>query len=223
MSDYLLTIAEPTVRLGAADRAEQLAAHVRFAAELGPALIDAGLFHPSHEARRVHARGTDLGPFEGAAARYYLVRADDLETAIQIANRCPLGDAELLDVRPLMKGRFPPGKLDQPGKVFAFLVLGAAPDEPAWDAIMDRIDEQTQSLGIEVFGGLRLLSPRTGRRLAVDKSKRRLLDGPFLESKEVIGGLFVATMASIEDAVHWARSSAFPHHGTLEIRELWRT
>jgi hypothetical protein len=50
-----------------------------------------------------------------------------------------------------------------------------------------------------------------------------MLDGPFLESKEVIGGLFFLRMTSIDEAVAWAAESRFVVHGTLEIRELWRT
>jgi hypothetical protein len=30
-------------------------------------------------------------------------------------------------------------------------------------------------------------------------------------------------MASLEEAVQWASRSAFVKHGTVEIRELWRS
>jgi hypothetical protein len=53
--------------------------------------------------------------------------------------------------------------------------------------------------------------------------KRATVDGPFLESKEVIGGLLFLRLASIEDAVRWAAKTPFVVHGALEIRELWRT
>ncbi len=50
-----------------------------------------------------------------------------------------------------------------------------------------------------------------------------MFDGPFLESKEVIGGVFFMRVASIEDAVAWALGTRFIAHGALEIREVWRT
>ena len=53
--------------------------------------------------------------------------------------------------------------------------------------------------------------------------RRASFDGPFLESKEVIGGLFFLRMPSIEDAVLWASQTPFVSHGALEIRERWRT
>jgi len=103
-------------------------------------------------------------------------------------------------------------------------VLGSAPDEPTWDALMDRVDDDTKNkFPAEMIGGMRLKSPRTGRRIVVDKSKRNLIDGPFLESKEVIGGLFFLRMPSMEDALRWAATTKFVVHGALEIRELWRT
>ena len=49
------------------------------------------------------------------------------------------------------------------------------------------------------------------------------LDGPFLESKEVIGGLFFTRMASIEEAVSWASETECVKIGSVEIRELWRS
>jgi hypothetical protein len=229
MIDYLMMIGETTVARDAADRAEELAAHARFAAELGPALLDAGLLHPSSEGKRARQRGGELvvedGPFEGALSRYYLLRADDLDAALRIADACPLAVDEALDIRPLQKGHVPPGKLDRPGKVFAFPVLAVAPDEPTWDQLMDRIDDDTKDKFPEhvMRGGMKLSSPRTGRRIVIDKSKRKLLDGPFLESKEVIGGLFFAAMPSLDDAVRWAKPTGFAVHGALEVRELWRT
>jgi hypothetical protein len=39
----------------------------------------------------------------------------------------------------------------------------------------------------------------------------------------VIGGLFVVRTKSLDEAVRWAATTAFVVHGTLEIRELWRT
>jgi hypothetical protein len=212
----------------AADLADQFAASAAFERRLGSALLDAGQLHPSIEGKRARRRGdefvVDDGPFDGTLARYYLVRAANLDAAIALADECPLVDGEVLDIRPLVKGDVPPGKLDQPGKVFALSVLGRAPDEPTWNELMERVDDDTKNnFPKEMAGGMRLESPRAGRRIVIDKSKRSLIDGPFLESKEVIGGLFFLRMPNIEDVLRWAATTRFVVHGTLEIRELWRT
>jgi hypothetical protein len=79
---------------------------------------------------------------------------------------------------------------------------------------MDVIDAETRdSFPATAFaGGNRLRPPR-----------RAMFDGPFLESKEIVGGVFLLRLASLEDAVRWAAASRFVVHGALEIRELWRS
>ena len=59
--------------------------------------------------------------------------------------------------------------------------------------------------------------------LAIAGGQRGVFDGPFLESKEVIGGLFFMRLSTLEEAVRWAGQTAFVKHGALEIRELWRS
>lgn len=231
MSDYLLMIGETQERPDPGALAERLEAHAAYRRRLdaSAALLDAGRLHASSEGKRVRLRGADVvvedGPFDGALASYYLVRAGGLDAATGLAGDCPLAPAEQLDVRPLAKGHVPPGMLERPGKVFAFWVLGAAADEPTWNQLMDRIDDDTKDRfpAEHAAGGMRLTSPSTGRRIAWVKGKRAVIDGPFLESKEVIGGLFFLRMASMDDAVRWASTTGFAVHGALEIRELWRT
>jgi hypothetical protein len=130
-----------------------------------------------------------------------------------------------IDVRPLMKGAIPADKEGKAGKLFACGVLGSSKTEEAWIAVMDRIDEEARGRFPEAsfLGGLRLEPPKSGRRIATRGERHAMLDGPALESKEVIGGLLIVRMRSIEDAVRWAAETPFVVHGALEIRELWRT
>ena len=186
-------------------------------------LRDSGRFRPSKEAKRVRAGGVEDGPFaeDGKTlAAYYWVDADVADAA-KLATDCPVLASDAIDVRPLMKGNVQPGKDDKPGKIFAFAVLGNRPNEDEWVKLMDRIDAETHaSFPDDSFlGGVRLDAPKLGRRVV----RRAMHDGPFLESKEVIGGVFFLRMSSIEDAVAWARETRFVVHGALEIRELWRS
>ena len=226
MRQHLITISEPA-RASASELAVHLTAHGAFAQRLRDlgVLADAGRLHPSADGVRVRARGVERGPFADAFDRYYQVRADDVDAAVALTADLPLGPGDVVDVRPLMKGDVQADKLDRPGKVFACSVLGAAPDEPSWDELMDRIDAATHGrFPTEHFAaGMRLEAPRAGRRITLDAGKRKLVDGPFLESKEVIGGLFFLRMPSIDDAIRWARDSQFAALATLELRELWRT
>src|SRR5262249_32936691 len=156
--------------------------------------------------RRAGARIDERpGPFadEGKALGGYLwIEAPDAEAAAEVARACPSLDVDEVDVRPLMKGTVPQGTLDKPGKIFACAVLGNAATEGAWVEVMDRIDAETKDRfpRESILGGVRLEPPGAGRRVATHGDRRATFDGPFLESKEVIGGLFFLRMASLEDA-----------------------
>ena len=195
------------------------------------AYVDGESLRPSAEGRRVSRRGGELrveeGPFAGKAlGGYYLLEAGTLDAAVALAQRCPVSPGTELDVRPVMKGRLAPGKASQQGQVLAFAVLGSAPSEEGWIEVMDRIDESARDSPPDerALGGVRLEAPGRGRRLAsaAPGGRRAIFDGPFLESKEVIGGLFWRRMASLDEAVQWVGEKAFLQHGAVEIRALWR-
>jgi hypothetical protein len=195
-------------------------------------LKDSGRLRPSKEGKRVRREGDRLtvrdGPFaeEGKAlGSYCWVQAGSFDEATELVANAPVLPTDAIDVRPVMKGMCPRDKEAKPGKIFACAVLGCTKTEDAWVEVMDRIDEETHGRFPEAsfLGGLRLEPPRSGRRIVTRGERRATFDGPFLESKEVIGGLFFVRMTSVEDAVRWAAETRFVVHGALEIRELWRT
>jgi hypothetical protein len=195
------------------------------------AYVDGERFRPSSEGRRISRRDgpprVEAGPFgDKALSGYYVVEAEGLDAAVQLAEECPLSPGAELDVRPLKNGRLRPDKTSQQGRVFGCAVLGNAPNEQGWIEVMDRIDESSRDsfpAADRMLGGVRLQEPGRGRRVASVGGRRAVFDGPFLESKEVIGGLFFVRMASLEEAVEWASGTEFVKYGAVEIRELWRT
>jgi hypothetical protein len=236
MSDYLLMVLEDESAHASESphaMAELIERRTRFADGLRRAgrLKDSGRLRPSSEGKRAHRDGAALrvedGPFAEAGkafGAYYWIQAENVEDAAKLAAACPTLPADEIDVRPLMKGMVEGDKAARPGKVFAFAVLGNTATEAAWVKVMDRIDAETDPFPRDAFlGGVRLEPPRSGRRVATQGERRAMFDGPFLESKEVIGGVFFLRMANVEDAVRWASGTHFVVHGALEIRELWRT
>lgn len=192
--------------------------------------VDGERLRPSAEGRRVGGGEggprVDEGPFdEPALAAYYVLQAGDLAAALELVEQLPMLPGAVVEVRPVMKGSVEPDKTSQQGRVFAFAVLGTAPNEHSWIDVMDRIDDRSQGRFPEpqFRGGVRLEAPSRGRQISSSGGRRAVFDGPFLESKEVIGGLFFLRMASLDEAVEWAKGSAFVEHGSLEIRELWRS
>ena len=66
------------------------------------------------------------------------------------------------------------------------------------------------------------LEPTTAARsLRFTGGKPLVVDGPFAETKEQLGGYYLIEAASLDDAVRWAESLATPI-GTIEVRPIWR-
>lgn len=194
------------------------------------AYVDGERLRPSGEGRRVASQegepSVELGPFAPPTLEAYcVVQADDLDAALALAADCPVSPGSQVEVRPVMKGRSDSAKTNQPGRIFAFVVLGKAESERSWIELMDQIDERTsEHFPVQHFrGGLRLREPSQGRQINATAGRRATFDGPFLESKEVIGGIFFMRMAGLAEAVEFAQTSAFVERGSLEIRELWRS
>jgi len=210
------------------EMSELIERSAEFADELRRAgrLKDCGRLRPSKEGKRIRREGDRLeirdGPFaeEGRAlGSYHWVQAGSVDEVTELAEHVPILPPDAIDVRPLMQGTVPEDKDARPGKLFACAVLGSTKTEGAWVEVMDRIDAETRGRFPEssFLGGL------SGRRIATRSERRATFDGPFLESKEVIGGLVLLRMASLDETVRWAGGTRFVVHGTLEIRELWRT
>jgi hypothetical protein len=62
-----------------------------------------------------------------------------------------------------------------------------------------------------------------GFRIKYEGGKRRIVDGPFAETKELIAGYTIIQVKSREEAVEWARRFPNPHNGDceIEIRQLF--
>ena len=235
MADYMLMVLEDeSAHASQSPRAmaELIEKRARFVDGLRHAgrLKDAGHFRPSKDGRRVRTEGgrvrVEGGPFVESGksfGAYYWVEAQTLDAAAELAHGCPALETDEVDVRPIMKGIAPSVKEAKKGKIFACAVLGNETTEAAWVAAMDRIDAETDRSPADTFlGGVRLEPPTSGRRLATRGERRAIFDGPFLESKEVIGGAFFVRMTSIDEVVRWAGETRFVVHGALEIREIWR-
>lgn len=92
---------------------------------------------------------------------------------------------------------------------------------------IDKLSEEAARKGTMVsFGGLAPTS--TGARMRLTKGKIVTTDGPFTESKEVIGGFAIFNFASREEALEEARKFMEVHRlhwptweGQIEIRLMY--
>ena len=65
-----------------------------------------------------------------------------------------------------------------------------------------------------------LVSDSTGARVQMRGGQRRVLDGPFAEAKEMVGGYFLLDCATRDEAVAIAAQCPAAAWATIEVREI---
>lgn len=84
-----------------------------------------------------------------------------------------------------------------------------------------RFNEEMHQAGVLVAS--EGLNPAAkGARIAVAKGKRYIVDGPFAESKELVGGFYLIEVGSLDEAIQWAlrAPSGLGTDDILDIRQL---
>jgi hypothetical protein len=60
-----------------------------------------------------------------------------------------------------------------------------------------------------------------GARVRFGKGKPVITDGPFTETKEILGGFWMIEVASFADAVRWASEAPCPAGEMIEVRQVY--
>ena len=55
----------------------------------------------------------------------------------------------------------------------------------------------------------------------VANGKPQVLDGPYVEAKEQIGGYYLIDVADLDAAISWASRCPGASHGVVEVRPIW--
>jgi hypothetical protein len=67
----------------------------------------------------------------------------------------------------------------------------------------------------------RLGPSSSATRVRLVDGKPSVLDGPFIESKEQLGGYFLIDVADLDAALGWAARCPGAGHGVVEVRPMW--
>ena len=86
---------------------------------------------------------------------------------------------------------------------------------PRWNALLEWVRGQ----GIEA-NGLELDDPAKARVVRVRDGETLVTDGPFLETKEVLGGYFLADCRDLDQAIELAQRVPLADRGSVEIRPV---
>lgn len=98
----------------------------------------------------------------------------------------------------------------------------SASDKEKMFAAMGMYNEELVKAGV-MLAGEGLLPTSKGKRVVFTGGTKRVVDGPFTETKEVIGGYWIWQVKSMDEAMEWARrcpSDPTWGEGSLEIRVI---
>jgi hypothetical protein len=95
---------------------------------------------------------------------------------------------------------------------------GAMPSAEAVAAMMKYNNELKEAGVLITLDGLH--PPSMGVRISFEGGKPVVTDGPFTESKEVIGGYWMIDVTSREEAIAWAKRCPASNNETIEIRQV---
>lgn len=112
---------------------------------------------------------------------------------------------------------------------YALLIYGAEPtaavpedlmaaEMAAYNAFTAHITEREAYLGGEA-----LHPTTTATTVRVVDGRTITTDGPFAETKEALGGLFVVEAADLDEAIGYAAMIPGAKHGAVEVRPIWDT
>jgi hypothetical protein len=96
---------------------------------------------------------------------------------------------------------------------------GFAPDPKKIEEMTRFNEELGKSVTILALNGLHPLS--TGARVSFGKGKPTVTDGPFIETKEVLGGYWIVEADSKEELVEWALRCPADEGDVIEIRQIF--
>ncbi len=209
---------------------QQMGAFIGEHAQAGRFIDGAGLAGSSTRTRLTFKNGTctaKRGPYRGEhelPAATLLLKVKTREEAIGWAERYGkiLGDGEIelgkvnepWDIGLMPAPENPPLQMLLIDKADAATEAGGR--TPQQKAAISRLKTEMEKAGVLVKS-IDLKPSSQGKRLLFTNNSLRVIDGPFAESKELLGGFSVMEMPSIEDVIEMSKRYAEILGGTLEI------
>ena len=95
---------------------------------------------------------------------------------------------------------------------------GEMPSEEMLSEMTD-FNEELVKAGV-MLAGEGLHPSSKGARVAFSGSERKVIDGPFAETKELVAGYWVWQVKSLDEAIEWLKRAPF-QEGEVEIRPVF--
>jgi hypothetical protein len=72
-----------------------------------------------------------------------------------------------------------------------------------------------------IVGSNRLQPTSTATTVRMTNGKSQVLDGPYVDTKEQLGGYFLIDAPDLDSAISWASRCPAAGHGVVEVRPIW--
>jgi hypothetical protein len=95
---------------------------------------------------------------------------------------------------------------------------GTMPDAKAVAAMMTYNDSLQKAGVLLALDGLH--PPSMGARVSFSAGKPTVTDGPFIETKEALGGYWMVQVKSKEEAIDWASRCPASDNEVIEVRQV---
>jgi len=82
--------------------------------------------------------------------------------------------------------------------------------------------EAMKKAGVYI-GGNRLKPTASATTVRAPDGKTSVVDGPFAETKEQLGGYYMIEAPDLDSALSWAARCPGAAHGAIEVRPIWTT
>jgi hypothetical protein len=153
------------------------------------------------------------------AGGYYVLEAENLDEALDIARRIPACATGGVEVWPMVHFMEPTEKV---GDDWLALLLESpedvnVPGTDEWNAQAAKHVELGPTIGDHLLAGAPLHPPTTATTVRVRDGKAVFTDGPYAEGAEVANGFYILRAADRDEAVKLA--SMIPAT-TVEVRQL---
>ena len=86
---------------------------------------------------------------------------------------------------------------------------------------MVAFNQRMVDAGVMIAGDGLMPTSKGARVKYAGRGSVTVIDGPFTETKEILGGYWLIQCASLEEAVNWARQAPCPAGEMIEIRQCW--
>jgi hypothetical protein len=95
-------------------------------------------------------------------------------------------------------------------------------DDVDWDTLIGqygKFGEEAQAAGA-MLGGEALQPISTATCVQLRNGTTTLIDGPFAETKEQLGGFYLLECKDLDEATQWAAKIPTARYGTIEVRPV---